>query len=260
LAAALPRWCHPGGPAQLHLTGLDTDDLAALLGTTLRLDDDRAADLATLVAPYVAGNPLHTLEVLDALCRDGLLTAPGGQGWRWDPRALLHRLAAPPRTTDLVSDRLASLPPGTVEAREAMAGLGEQVELPLLGTAVGVAPADLEQRLAPARSSGLLVPAGDQAVRFRHDVVRETVLRRTGKHDRRATRLALARRLAAAGPAAAADAAHLYLPVVDEVHDPAERRAVAGLFRRAAGQAELVGDHATVLDLLDAALPLVDPH
>src|SRR5690606_20861508 len=62
-----------------------------------------------------------------------------------------------------------------------------------------------------------------------------------------------------AGPAAAADAAHLYLPVVDEVHDPAERRAVAGLFRRAAGQAELVGDHATVLDLLDAALPLLDP-
>ncbi|HLV59269.1 MAG TPA: diguanylate cyclase [Natronosporangium sp.] len=260
LAASLPRWCHPGGPAHLRLAGLDTGDLAVLLRTALRLEADRAADLAALLAPYVAGNPLRALEVLDALRRDGLLTASGGRGWRWDPRAVRHRLATPRRTTDLVADRVASLPPATVEVLEAMACLGEKVELSLLGTAVGVGPADLRQRLAPAFRDGLLAPAGPEAVRFRHDVVRETVLRRTGTHDRRATRLALARRLADAGPGADADAAHLYLPVVDEVRDPAERRAVAGRFRRAAGQAELLGDHATVLGLLDAALPLVDPH
>src|SRR5690606_9131802 len=30
LAAALTRWCHPGGPVDLRLTGLDTGELAAL--------------------------------------------------------------------------------------------------------------------------------------------------------------------------------------------------------------------------------------
>ncbi|HEY8453481.1 MAG TPA: diguanylate cyclase [Natronosporangium sp.] len=265
LAAALARWCRPDGPAHLRLTGLDTGDLTALVGSVLRLDRGRAADLAALVAPHVAGNPLRTLEVLDALRRAGVLAAPDGQGWRWDPRAVRHHLATSRPTTDLVSERLGSLPPATVEVLAAMACLGGRVELPLLAAATGAAPADLRRRLAPALGDGLLVPAGGDALRFRHDVVRETVLRRAGDHGRRATRLALARRLGrAAGPPADADtataAAQLYLPVVDEVRDPAERHAVAGLFRRAAGQAELLGDHATTLDLLDAAVPLVDPH
>src|SRR5690606_14854918 len=170
---------------------------------------------------------LRALEVLGALRRDGLLTASGGRGWRWDPRAVRHRLATPRRTTDLVADRVASLPPATVEVLEAMACLGEKVELSLLGTAVGVGPADLRQRLAPAFRDGLLAPAGPEAVRFRHDVVRETVLRRTGTHDRRATRLAPARRLADARPGAdaGADGAPLYLPVGAAVRDAAERRA-----------------------------------
>ena len=54
-------------------------------------------------------------------------------------------------------------------------------------------------------------------------------------------------------------AAEQYLPVVDAVDDPAERRRVVGLLRRAAGQAALTGDHALVNALLTAALRLVDP-
>ena len=54
-------------------------------------------------------------------------------------------------------------------------------------------------------------------------------------------------------------AAEQYLPVADAVDDPAERRPVVGLLRRAADQAALIGDHARVTTLLSAALPLIDP-
>ena len=66
----------------------------------------------------------------------------------------------------------------------------------------------------------------------------------------------MARRLADA-PELFAVAAEQYLPVADAVDDPTERRRVAGLLRRAADQARLIGDHARVNTLLDAALPLI---
>ena len=68
----------------------------------------------------------------------------------------------------------------------------------------------------------------------------------------------MARRLAAV-PELFAVAAEQYLPVVDAVDDPAERRQVVGLLRRAADQAALIGDYALVNALLAAALRLVDP-
>ena len=68
----------------------------------------------------------------------------------------------------------------------------------------------------------------------------------------------MARRLAEV-PELFAVAAEQYLPVVDAVDDPAERRQVVGLLRRAADQAALIGDYALVNALLAAALRLIDP-
>ena len=68
----------------------------------------------------------------------------------------------------------------------------------------------------------------------------------------------MARRLAAV-PELFAVAAEQYLPVADAVGEAAERRQVAGLLRRAAGQATLIGDYALVNALLTAALAAVDP-
>ena len=68
----------------------------------------------------------------------------------------------------------------------------------------------------------------------------------------------MARRLAAA-PDLHAVAAEQYLPVIEAVEDPAERRQVSGLLQRAAAQAALIGDYALVDALLAAALPLTSP-
>ena len=101
-------------------------------------------------------------------------------------------------------------------------------------------------------------PGAHQAVRFRHDRIREAVLGGLDPRRRRTLQLAMARRLAGV-PELFAVAAEQYLPVVDAVDDAAERRQVVGLLRRAAGQAALTGDYALVNALLAAALRLIDP-
>ena len=114
-----------------------------------------------------------------------------------------------------------------------------------------------------ARARARRRPAGDgargaPAVRFRHDRIREAILGGLDPRRRRTLQLDVARRLAAV-PELFAVAAEQYLPVVDDVDDPAERRVVVGLLRRAADQAALIGDYALVDALLAAALRLVDP-
>jgi signal transduction histidine kinase len=139
-----------------------------------------------------------------------------------------------------------------------MACLGGRIEVSVLQAATGVSAAS--PLLAPALEEGVLVgePRAGEAVRFRHDRAREAVLAGIDPARRQAVQLAMARRLAAV-PELFAVAAEQYLPVADELQDPAERRQVAGLLRRAAAQAALVGDHALVDALLAAALPLTSP-
>jgi signal transduction histidine kinase len=88
--------------------------------------------------------------------------------------------------------------------------------------------------------------------------MREAVLSGLSPERRRTLHLTMARRLARE-PGLYAVAAGQYLPVIDEVDDPAERRDVVRLLRGAAEQAVVVGDHGLVDQLLTAALGLVDP-
>jgi urease accessory protein UreF len=97
-----------------------------------------------------------------------------------------------------------------------------------------------------------------EAVRFRHDRIREAILAGVALPRRRALQLAMARRLAEV-PELFAVAAEQYLPVADTVEDPAERARVVQLLGRAAEQAQLTGNYALVNGLLTAALRLIAP-
>jgi hypothetical protein len=118
----------------------------------------------------------------------------------------------------------------------------------------------VEQALAPALGEGLLVaePGAREAVRFRHDRIREAILAGLDPLRRRTLQVAMARRLGEV-PELFAVAAEQYLPVADAIDDPIERRVAVGLLRRAADQAALTGDYALVNALLTGALRLIDP-
>src|ERR1700761_250326 len=222
----------------------------------LHVDSAAASGLAEVISPYTSGNPYETVELLNLLRGDGVLTATAA-GWRWDDAAVRAHLGQS-ELTGVLAARVESMPEQSRAVLEAMACLGGRAELSLVQTATA-APADVvERELAPALEEGLLVvePGVHEAVRFRHDRIREVILGGLAPGRRRALQLAMARRLAAV-PELFAAAAEQYLEVADEVDDAAERRAAADLLRRAALQAALIGSHSLVDALLAAALRLI---
>ncbi len=258
LAAPLSRWRNQAAVQHLRLDNLPGPALGAMVAEMLHVDLVTVAGLAEAIEPHTRGNPYETVELLNALRRDGLLTATAA-GWRWDEGAVRAHLGHS-EVAVLLAARAAAIPPTSRWMLEAMACLGGRAELSLLQAAAGE-PANLvEETLAPALDEGLLVgePGAHPAVRFRHDRIREVLLAELDPGRRRALQLAMARRLATV-PELFAAAAGQYLPVAGAVVDAAERHRVVALLRRAAGQATLIGDYSWVDALLTAALPLIDP-
>ena len=258
LAEPLARWRGQAGVRHLRLADLAAAGAVTMVAEMLRADEAAVAGLAEVMAPRTRGNPYEIGELLNALRRDGLLTATAA-GWRWDPPAVGAHLGRS-EATGPAAGRVAAIPPASRAMVEAMACLGGRADLSLLQAATGE-PADVvDQALAPALEEGLLVaePGAHPAVGFRHDRIREAVLAGLDPGRRRTVQLAMARRLAAV-PELFAVTAEQYLPAVGAVADAAERHQVAGLLRRAAGQATLTGDYALVHALLTAALTAVDP-
>ncbi|WP_432827011.1 AAA family ATPase [Dactylosporangium sp. CA-092794] len=257
LAAPLSRWRDQPGVRHLRLDNLPVAGLVTMVAEMLHVDEAGAAALGEAIARYTSGNPYETVELLNALRRDGVLTATAG-GWRWDI-AQVHTHLGRSDLAGLLETRVEAMPVRTRRVVETMACLGGRAEVRLLQTATAAPPDELERDLAPALNEGLLVvePGPHEAVRFRHDRIREVILRAVDLRRRRALQLAMARRLARV-PELFAVAAEQYLAVVDAVEDPAERRVAVGLLRRAAGEASLTGNYALVNALLAATLRLID--
>jgi len=258
LTASLSGWRDQAGVRHLRLDNLPGSGLVDMVAEMLHVDPAAAAGLAELIGPRTSGNPYETVELLNALRRDGLLAATAA-GWRWDNAAVGAHLGGS-EVAGLLAGRVEALPAPSRRVLEAMACLGGRVELSLLQAATAVPAGVVEQALAPALGEGLLVaePGVREAVRFRHDRLREAILAGLDPPRRHALQLAMARRLGEM-PELFAVAAEQYLPVADAVDDPAERLRVVRLLRRAADQAALIGEYALVNGLLAAALRLIDP-
>ncbi|HTW11452.1 MAG TPA: AAA family ATPase, partial [Solirubrobacteraceae bacterium] len=258
LAALLSRWAEQPEVTQVRLANLPPKPLITMVAEMLRLDRATAADLVRVIEPHSSGNPYETVELVNALRRDGALTATP-EGWRWDEAAVRARVGRSEVAT-LVAARVEAMPATSRRLLEAMAALGGRAEPSTLQAATGDAARVVEEMLAPALDEGVLVlePGAHDVVRFRHDRTREAILRGLDPQRRRVLQLTMARRLAEA-PERFAAAAEQYLPVIDAVDDAAERSLVTALLRRAAEQAALTGDYTLVNTLLVAALQLVDP-
>jgi signal transduction histidine kinase len=259
LAASLSRWRDRAGVREVRLDNLSVPSQVTMVAEMLHVDQAAAAGLVEVIEPHTSGNPYETVELLNALRRDGVLTATAAR-WRWEPAAVRLHLNRP-GSGRLLATPVAAMPARSRHLVEAMACLGGRATVTVLQTATGAPAAVVEQLLRPAFDEGVLVvePGADQAVRFRHDRIHEAILDGLNIHRRRRLQLAVARRLARV-PELAEVAAEQYLPVVDAIDDPIERQRVVELLRRAADHARAVAtDHALVSTLLGAALALIDP-
>jgi signal transduction histidine kinase len=257
-AVLLSKWREQAGVRRLELGNLPVPSLVTMVAEMLHMDRDAAAGLVEVINERTSGNPHETVELLNALRHEGVLSATGA-GWRWDDAAARARLGEP-EVAELLAARVAAMPLTTRALVEAMACLGGRVEANLLPTATAAPAGVVELQLAPALAEGVLVVETGlrEAVRFRHDRAREVILDGLEPQRRRDLQLAMARRLAEV-PQLFAVAAEQYLSVIDSVSDAAERQLAVRLLRRAAEQAALVGEYALVNGLLVAALRLIEP-
>jgi diguanylate cyclase (GGDEF)-like protein len=266
LAAVLHRWRGLSEPPQhLRLTNLPATDLWRLLADMLRLPEPAAARLAEAIHPCTQGNPFDTVELVNALRRDGVLL-PSADGWTWDAAAVRQHIRSADVATRL-TQRIEALPEPARESLRLVACLGGEVELRLLQAATGATPigtdaaaAQVEAALTPALEDGLLVmeQRATGSVRFRHDRIQQATYGGLGTAERRALHLSIARRLAAL-PELAVIAAEHYLEALEDLTDPSERQRAAQLLRQAGRNARSLANYALAERLLGAAVDLIDP-
>ncbi len=256
LQSVLARWQRLGTPpVHLTLANLPAAAVQTLLGDLLRIDERAAAPLAGTIARRTDGNPYDTLELLNALRRDGVLV-PGIDGWQCNADDL-HRHVGRRDVLDLLGDCIDELPASTRGVLEIMACLGGEVEVGLLAAAAGLDVLGVNAHLLPALEDGrLVVRQSEHHVRFRHDRVRQAAFGRRDAQSRTALRLTLARRVAER-PGFGAVAAEQYLLAKDLITDPGEARRAAELLRDAARRAQLLADDALVERYATGALELI---
>ena len=254
LAASFERWARLGRePIRLGLRDLSKRDVRGMLAQMLRLDqgDAAAAELAQIIIPRTGGNPYETIELVDALYREGLL-CPGERGWVWQRDALQRYLPLDCAREDLSVARIDALPADSAAVLDTLACMGGEVGLDLLGSVCDLDPVGLSQALDPCMSEGLLLAVQDNptttatrtgsataSVRFRHDRLREAAYTRKEPTERRRQHLDVARRLYT-DPRLQSEAAEHYLAAASEVTDPQEREVVAHLFACTATAIRLV--------------------
>jgi predicted ATPase len=122
LAARLSRWLDQATVRRLRLVNLPEPSLVAMVAEMLRAGRAAAAALAGMISPHTSGNPYVTVELLNALRRDGRLTATAA-GWRWDSAAVRAHLGRS-EVAGLLAARVDALPPASGLMLEAMACLG----------------------------------------------------------------------------------------------------------------------------------------
>ena len=256
LAAAVAAWQRGGAaPVRLQLANLRRYELALLVADLLRCPLADATRLASEVEPYTGGNPFDTVELVNLLRQDGVLTL-GEAGWAWDVAALRH-CAGRGSVVDLIATRIAALPLPARQLVEVLGCLGGEVDLGLLALAAGQPGAETERFLAPAFEDGMLVrPPDSDSVCFVHDRVHQAVVDQFAPDSLSQTRLAIARRLVNT-PSLAAVTAAQYLPVLDAIHTEGERRQAAEACRNAAEHARLLSNYSTANRFLQAVEHLV---
>ena len=230
----------PAGATQLTVRGLPE---AAVTG--LVADVVNAVPGPGLLAGIsgAAGNPLFVTELLAALAQEGAIATADGQ-------AEVSELSLPPTLRLTILRRLSFLPEDTLQALRAASILGSGFSLADLASVTGRPALDLSVALAEAIRARVLADDGT-VLRFRHDLIRESIYADLPASVRQGLHREAGRRLAQAGAPSLQVAEHLG-------RGAAQGDAAAiGWLTRAARDAA-AGSPDVAADLLERAAGLMD--
>lgn len=139
------------------LAPLAREDLEQLIADSLHCEPRHAGPLAALVHDKTTGNPFFAIQFISALFDEGLLTFDHVEGrWSWD----LHRIHAKGYTdnvVDLMVRKLTRLLPGTQNALQQLACLGNSAEFTMLRVVYQDSLEQLHAQLAEAVEAGFIL-------------------------------------------------------------------------------------------------------
>lgn len=167
------------------LGALAQPEIRALVADSFQVEGERLATLSEFVCRHSGGNPLFARTLLHTLRRECTVQTP--EGWFDLDLSRMHSFDPGHDVVDLLSRRTRELPSSTIEALKYAAILGRHFDRRVLQ---GLLPGDVNQALAPAVHTGILVafddfsPAGGEpwssgepgATRFSHDRALQAVL------------------------------------------------------------------------------------
>lgn len=177
---ALARLVDRRVAAALPLPPLPPTAVRALVGDVLGVDAvDR--DLMAFVVGRAGGSPFAVEELLSGLIRSGVLVA-NGTAWRVDGPRL--QTVAPPTVAASLHRRLAALSPNARAVVHAAAVLGHEFDWELIGPVTALDAPAVAAGLREAADAGVIIES-DSALRFRHALTRDEVVRTMLTPERR---------------------------------------------------------------------------
>ncbi|NDU72402.1 AAA family ATPase [Actinomadura sp. DSM 109109] len=233
-----------GGAVLLQLRPLTGEAVSDLVTAVLGASPD--PDLRAL-AERAAGNPLLLQELMN-----GLLDESGVEISQGRARLVTSRL--PERVRLVVQGRLETLDPAARRLLELAAMLGPAFHPLVAADLLGITPSDLLPSLEAILATGMLA-AHEEALVFRHDLLRETVITSIPAPVRQALHVQIGRTLLEHGGRVEAAAGHLMagaVPGVPEILQSLDRASAEMLDTSPATAAELTR---RALDLTDPADP-----
>jgi len=252
----------------MTLPNLTVGDIGALLAQMLRMPQTNVGALAKALYAKAGGNPFFTIELLNALFREGILRSnPQQASWVWDD-AVIAAYATSANVVEFLVAGMSGLSEGCVAALVAAACLGTSCSLGLLASAMGMSLGEVAESLEPALERGILVTQSalalhqrDAAVslRFCHDRMQQAVYQLYDDARRTRLHLNIARRFVhtRGDPASPLRTAEHYAMAVPLLAERSERILAQKLFLYAATRASQAGSFAVAERYLRLGIDLL---
>ncbi len=141
----------------IPLRGLELQDIQELLCDSLNAAGDRIAPLAQFVYHKTDGNPFFSIQLLQSLAQDNLLTFDFQQGeWQWEID-LLQGTEITDDVIELTLTQIQKLPKSTQTLLKLAACIGNRFDLNVLALVSESNQFDIVNQLYPALQEGLIV-------------------------------------------------------------------------------------------------------
>jgi DNA-binding CsgD family transcriptional regulator/tetratricopeptide (TPR) repeat protein len=201
LAATLADLRRSENVLRMRLAGLsepEVSDLVSRAAGSAGSPDPELRQLAEAIHELTGGNAFLVCELWRDLAETGAVEVVSG---RVKLTAAAADLGTPDSVREVVSQRLARLPPQTTEVLELAAVAGPEFDLEPIRQAAGLSEADLVGALDQAVGSGMIeeLPSRRLAFRFTHELVRRALYDRLSRLRRAELHLRVGEALERAG-------------------------------------------------------------